>query len=383
MRVLHLIDSLDASGGAERSLAAMAPALEAAGIDLHVGYLRRCKQSVEASLRAGDAEIHELAGGGGRAGNVIRVAHLVRVLRPDLVHTVLFEADQAGRMGTRLAGGRVVTSLVNIAYGQDQSTSPTVRNWKLKAAQRLDVLTARLAVRFHAITAHVADIMSARLHVPRERIDVVRRGRDPAQLGRRTLDRRNRARCGLGMSAERPLVLAIGRQEWQKGHDLLVAAVPDLLSRWPDLVVAIAGRRGERTIPLQAQIAHLKLSSHVRLLDFRDDALDLLCAADVFALPSRWEGLGGSLLEAMALQAPIVASDLPAVREVVTPETATFVPPGRSEALALAIGDSLADRWSATARATRARQRFLDKFTIDRFGAEIVAFYERAMSPGS
>ena len=111
--------------------------------------------------------------------------------------------------------------------------------------------------------------------------------------------------------------------------------------------------------------------------------MDLLCAADVFALPSRWEGLGSSLLEAMALEAPIVASHLPAVREVVTPETATLISPGRSEALAQAIGDSLADRSSATARATRARQRFLDMFTIHRSGAEIVAFYERAMSPES
>jgi glycosyltransferase involved in cell wall biosynthesis len=105
----------------------------------------------------------------------------------------------------------------------------------------------------------------------------------------------------------------------------------------------------------------------------------LLCGADVFAFPSRWEGLGSTLLEAMALEAPIVASNLPAVREVVTPNEARLVPPSDAAALADAISDTLADRAGAQRRAVAARDRFLTEFTIERTAKAMVAFYERSL----
>jgi glycosyltransferase involved in cell wall biosynthesis len=379
MRVLTIIDSLDASGGAERSLAAVAPHLGAYGVELHVGYLCRRPRSVEPELRAGGATVHSLVGGGGRAGNTARVARVTKRLQPDLVHTTLFEADQAGRMGARIGGRPVVTSLVNVAYGGDQSASPGVRDWRLRAAQAVDAMTARLAVRFHAITAHVAEVMASRLHVALERIDVVPRGRDAVVLGERTRSRREQVRQALGLVDEQPFVLAVGRQEWQKGHDVLVAAVPQLVSRWPDLVVALAGREGAQSGRLHEAITHARVTDHVRLLGFREDVADLLCAADVFAFPSRWEGLGGTVLEAMALEAPTVASELPAVREVVTADSALLVAPGDPSALARAIDNCLADRSAARRRAEVARRRFLEEFTIERSAAGMVSFYERAL----
>ena len=211
MRVLTVIDSLDASGGAERSLAAMAPELVSAGIDLHVAYLRERPRSIAEQLVHSGAEVHSLVGRGGRASDTLRAARLVRAVRPDLVHTTLFEADQAGRIGARAAGRPVVTSLVNVAYGVDQSTTPGLARWKVRAAQTTDALTARAAVRFHAITAHVADVMAARLRLPRDRIDVIYRGRDPRDLGRRTDERRARVRRELGLNDQQPVVLAVGR----------------------------------------------------------------------------------------------------------------------------------------------------------------------------
>jgi glycosyltransferase involved in cell wall biosynthesis len=55
----------------------------------------------------------------------------------------------------------------------------------------------------------------------------------------------------------------------------------------------------------------------VRFLGTRMDVPELLCAADAFVFPSRWEGMSGAVLEAMALEAPIIASDIPSVRETV------------------------------------------------------------------
>ena len=117
-------------------------------------------------------------------------------------------------------------------------------------------------------------------------------------------------------TAGTPLVLAAARQEHQKGLDVLVESVPNLAATHPDLVVAIAGREGNESARLRATVERLAVADHVRFLGARDDVLDLLAAADVFVLPSRREGFGSVLVEALALEAPIVASDIGPVREV-------------------------------------------------------------------
>jgi glycosyltransferase involved in cell wall biosynthesis len=97
-------------------------------------------------------------------------------------------------------------------------------------------------------------------------------------------------------------------------------------------------------------------------------------------VPSRWEGFGSVLLEAMALEAPVVASDLPAIREVVADgATALLVPPEQPVALAAAVAATLADPASAAERARRARERFRERFTIDRVADGMVEFYRRAL----
>ena len=108
---------------------------------------------------------------------------------------------------------------------------------------------------------------------------------------------------------------------------------------------------------------------------------ELLCAADVFALPSRWEGLPGGVLEAMALEVPIVATDIAPVREVVgLTGCARLVPPDDAEALAAALASVLRDPRAAAAEACVAagRDRFLEHFTTERVAAEMLRFYLRA-----
>ena len=72
-----------------------------------------------ADFEATGARLHPIRTRGGRAGRMVAVARLVRQVEPDLVHTTLFEADVAGRVGARLARRSVVTSLVNESYGPE------------------------------------------------------------------------------------------------------------------------------------------------------------------------------------------------------------------------------------------------------------------------
>jgi glycosyltransferase involved in cell wall biosynthesis len=379
VHVVYLIDSLIA-GGAERSLAALAPHYRHAGVQLDVAYLYANRDNVWLpALRDAGAECFPLSGSHGRLGAIRRTAQLISERRPDIVHTTLFDADITGRIATLTSRVPVVCSLVNAAYGPEQLADPDLRAWKVRAAQTLDAVTAKRVTRFHAVSTAVADDMGRRLRITRGRIDVIPRGRDVAELGTRTPARRAAVRASLGLAEEERLLLAVGRHEFQKGFDVLLASFAELRRSHGNARLAIAGREGAATPTLQSIISERGLEPSVDLLGFRSDIPDLLCAADVFVSASRWEGSPGGVLEAMALETPLVAADIPAVREVFGGEECGWlVPVDDVRALAAMLSDVLDG--GTTDRTATARQHFLAHYTIEQIAAEMVRFYERALT---
>jgi glycosyltransferase involved in cell wall biosynthesis len=375
-RVLQVIDSL-VRAGAEQSLATLAPHLVGQGIDLHVAYLVEGNGLRSEIERAGVPVVSLAEPGAGRRRWHARTVDLVADLRPAVVHTTLFEADLAGRRAASRVGVPCVSSFVNSAYGYSQADREGISRAKLRAAQVVDAFTARRVARFHAVTEHVASVMSRRLLVPRTKIEVIPRGRDAAALGRRSDARAAGTRRRLGIPAAAELIVAVGRQEPQKGLDILLHALPPVRARFPDVRVLIAGREGRATATLAEHTAALGLADTVTFLGMRDDVADLLCAADVFAFPSRWEGAGGTLLEAMALECPIVTSRLPTLLETVDETTAVLVAPGSAGELARGLVDSLVDRRAAADRALAARARFEERFTIEVCGRRMAELYAR------
>ena len=316
LRVLQLIDSL-APAGAEQSLVVLAPHLQTRGVDLHVGCLTQ-QDELRGVLETAGIPVHGgLASTGSRRESVRNVGRLLENLRPDLVHTTLFEADLAGRLAARRSRIPSVSTWANTAYGRTEIRRGGNHWAKVRAAQAADIATARFAARFHAVTPHVAEVMSRRLLISRSKVDVVPRGRDPEVLGTRSEQRRTEVRQSLGVGDTTPLVLAVARQEPQKGLDVLVRGLPAIRASLPDVVILVAGREGRATEQLRSLQTALLDPDAVRFLGARDDVPDLLCAADAFVLPSRWEGAAGSVIEAMAMECPIVASDLETLRGTV------------------------------------------------------------------
>lgn len=379
MRLLYFIDSL-LPGGAERSLAALAPHYISGGIELHVAQLHD-RPGLQSVLEDAGANLHSLDGGGGRVGWMRRASQLVGRIRPDLVHTTLFEADQVGRVASGLARLPVVSSLVATPYGQEHMATPGLHPWKVRLAHLVDAATARVVVRFHANSRHVAATMGRRLLIAENRIEVIHRGRDPRELGMREPSRRAAARRGLGLGS-RPMILAVARQEHLKGLDLALAAMPHVLARSPQAVLLVAGREGHSTPRLLSDLERLDLGKAVRFLGYRDDVPDLLAAADIFLFPSRMEGMPGAILEAMALEAPIVASDIPSVREALgdNEPTGILVPREDPNALAEAVLAVLAHPARAVELAATARARFLSHFTVAAIADRMMAFYQRALN---
>jgi glycosyltransferase involved in cell wall biosynthesis len=373
MHILYFIDSL-VSAGAEQSLAAVAPYLVEAGVKLDVAYLHE-RPGLHDQLRSAGASVVHV-GGSGRIEWARRATRMVRERRPDLVHTTLFEADIAGRIGARIAGVPVVSSLANEAYSERQFADPSFSNIRLRGARACDRLTGRWVARWHAVSHAVAEPMAARLRIPRSRIEVIHRGRDERLLGERTIERAKAARASLVIESETPLVVAAARHEYQKGLDLLIRSWPAVLQKVPEARLFVVGREGNQTIDLQALIESNGVGDSATLLGARNDVAELLCAANVLVSPSRWEGFGGTVLEGMALEAPIVATDIPPVREIADGEDiCVFVPVEDPAALARGIAETLECRDLAARRARRARDRFLSEFTIGAVAQRTLDFY--------
>lgn len=382
MRVLTVIDSL-AVGGAERSLATLTPHLVDRGVEMHVAYLAE-RNGVGADLVAGGAALHSLAGPGGRLRAVLRTMRLIRELRPDVVHTTLFKADVIGRTAAWLARTPVISSFVTESYGPEHVSNPEYRRWKVRAAHLVDALTARFVVRFHAVSASSAAVMVRRLRIGAAKVEVIPRGRDPERLGRRDAERRRRTRASLGVAPAVPLVLAAGRHYHMKGLDVVVSAWPEVVTAFPEAKLLIAGREGPATMELRRLVEEAGVEQSVTLLGYRSDLPDLMAAADVFVLPSRAEGSPGVLIEAMALELPAVASEIPSVRELAGPgdRVMELVPVGSPDHLAKGIVCLLRDRDLACRLAAAARERFERNYTMDAVADATVALYEHCARGG-
>ncbi|GAA2751615.1 glycosyltransferase family 4 protein [Kitasatospora cinereorecta] len=376
VHVLYVIDSVSRVGGAEQGLVAMAPQLVRAGMRLDVAYLKESPGGFQAELAAAGAHV-EGVHRAGRAATVAGLRGLIRRRRPELVHTTLYESDVLGRAAALSAGTPVVSSLVNSSYGPEHLHARGLNPWKVRAAQAVDAATAQGTRRFHALTHHVAGAMARRLRVSRSLIDVVPRGRDPEVLGSVTAERRAAVRAALELDEGTPVVLAAARQQYQKGLDVLLEAWPEVRAYAPEAVLLLAGSRGAETARLEALA---EAAGNVRFLGPRGDVFDLMAAADAFAVPSRWEGLGSAAMEAMGVGVPLVCADVPALRETVGSEDyALLVEPQRPAALAAALVSALDDPGAAAVRVKAARARFLTSFTLSGVSAQMVGFYERAL----
>ena len=183
-------------------------------------------------------------------------------------------------------------------------------------------------------------------------------------------------RAGAASQDRKPTVLTVARLDSQKGLSDLIRAAAQV----PEVRFLIAGEGPMRTL-LESEIRAHGLEGRVELLGFRPDVAKLLWECDVFVLPSLFEGLPLSVLEAMAAGKPVIASRIGGTDEaVVHGETGLLVPPGDPAALAAAIRGLLADPATARAYGERGRDRVAREFSADRMVERVSAFYDELLA---
>ena len=319
---------------------------------------------VEPSLRAPIAPASDL-----RA--LTRLSTLLRRRQFDVVHTHCAKAGALGRLAAHRARvPRLVHTYHGFPFHEFQGAAR--RQGYIQIERRLGRITD---VALCVGTGVAVEAVRRRLIAPERvrTIGVVADGADQAAARPApAAARRRRARAELGLPADATVVGAVGRLTYQKAPDDFLAALR-ALGR-PGVTGVWVGD-GELAGQVAARAASLP-GSQVLLAGQRSNVPDLLPAFDVFALPSRYEGLPTVVVEAMVCGIPVVATAVNAVGDVVIPgETGLLVPPGRPELLAEAVGFLLDTPAAAARMAATARSRLGTRFGEQALRYALVAAY--------
>lgn len=312
------------------------------------------------------------------ARNVRDIVSLCAREGVDVVQCHLSDAEFVGICAGRLAKvGRVLTTLhYPDLLPVRRSRDP--RNHLRRLATRLLYRWTDAVI---AVSEDVADkvrefveLDAAKLHTIVNRIDVD---------SFRTAPPRRDLAASLGLESGHKVVLTVGRIMPPKGHTHLIAAMGRLAGTHPEIRLLLAGD-GDLREELEAKCAAMGLSGRICFLGSRPDVADLLALADIFVLPSLWEGTSLALLEAMAAAKPIVATDIPGNAAVLgSPPCGLLVPPADSEALAKAISD-LSDQPEHAAEYGRAARRTaVECYDIRKSITQLEILWKDASAPGA
>jgi glycosyltransferase involved in cell wall biosynthesis len=250
---------------------------------------------------------------------------------------------------------------------------------RLLATRRVDfplrsALSRRKYTNCHRIIA-VSRAVSRVLEeagLPRERLRLVYEGvpsRPPGRGGREAL-------AALGVPAEAPVVGTVAALVEHKDHATLIEAAARVTAGIPEARFVLLGE-GDLRRPLEERASALGLAGRVVFAGFRGDVDVLLPAFSVFCLPSRREGLGTSLLDAMNFGLPVVGTDAGGIPEVVEDGcTGQIVGVRDPDALAAALVSLLRDPALRRRMGEAGRRRFEERFTADRMVEATLAVYE-------
>lgn len=184
-----------------------------------------------------------------------------------------------------------------------------------------------------------------------------------------------RLREELGLERDVPLVGTVGILRVKKGHHILLDAIPLVLREIPDAVFVFAGD-GPQKKNIMNRIEQLGLQDKVHMLGLRRDIPDILKSLDLFVLPTLQEALGTSFIEAMAMEKPVIGTNVGGVGEVIKDGMNGFlVEPDDPSALARAMVTMLKDRERARNMGKEGRKIVLEHFTVERMCERVHALY--------
>jgi L-malate glycosyltransferase len=376
LRVLTLIDLLPRAGGGETFAAEVALSLDPARFERYLCVSRGPRAADPAAgVDAEDLESLRHAGvrvlglGRGSPAAVWQWRPLVSLLRKeriDVLHAHKYGSNVWGTLiGTAARVDAIVCHEHSWAFEGDRLRRFLDRN-----------LIGRLADRVIAVSREDRRRMIEVEGMPAARVEFV-------PLGIRDLDPPDPAddlRSELGISAEAPIIGAVGGLRPEKGLPVLLETAAILRGEFPALRVLLVGEGEERPV-LEDRIADMGLGETVILTGYRRDVPNVLASLDVALLCSEREGSPLAVLEYMDAARPIVATRVGGVPDLVEDGVqGRLVPPGDPAAIGEAVAALLRDRTAARRMGDAARERRRREFTIQASVSRFEEIYEELLA---
>jgi glycosyltransferase involved in cell wall biosynthesis len=254
----------------------------------------------------------------------------------------------------------------------------TVHGWVTQTTRTplyyaIDRLSLRAYERVICVSQDLFDTCKS-LGISDDRCALVDNAIDTVQFSRRRTTKE--AKRQLGIDPERLTIGAVGRLSQEKGFDLLIRSLDQLLQRQHDVELVIVGEGDERAA-LEQLAATLGRSDRVRFLGYRPDIAEVYEAMDVFALSSLREGLPNVVLEAMALEVPVVATRIGGVPLLVRDkENGLLVESGDLHGLTNALSALVLEPQSRARLARSGRQCVENDFSFARRMQKIQVIYD-------
>jgi glycosyltransferase involved in cell wall biosynthesis len=362
VRVVELL-ATGSNGGAQEHLHSLVTRIDASRYDVSVVALS-AGSAVRKLQRAGIPvlvidEVDDAIAVGALA------AHLAEV-RADVLHTHMYRADTVGT--------RAVIALGEIGHRRPFIVS-TVHSSRVRSSDD-QVLLAGLTPHMDRLIAVSRSIERKLRHEGRDVIpvDLIYNGVDLQRYDHQE------PCCTLpdeyGMEPGSQIVGVVARLEPEKGHPTLFDAWPIVVRAVPDSYLLVVGE-GSRRDALEAQARELRIAHRVVFTGRRDDVPAVTAALDVAVLPSYREAQGLTILEAMALSRPVVASDVGGIPEMIQDgTTGLLVPPHDPDALAAAIIRLLTDHPLADTLGRAGHDLVHDRFCIELMVRAIESIYD-------
>ena len=290
------------------------------------------------------------------------LAGVVRRESIDIIHAHTSHAHTMACIARRMAGRSKVVVSRRVSF---EPKSNPFNRWKYAWPDAII-----------AVSTSVANVLLD-FGVSVNRVEVVYSAVDLERMEVKALTRKE-----LGIKEGALLLVSAGALVGHKDHATLVAAVPQIREAFPDLRLLIAGE-GELEPQIARQIESLNLGDTVTLLGHREDVPQLIRACDRYVSSSWSEGLGTSVLEALACKAPVVATEAGGVGEMVLEgETGYLVPNRDPKALAEAVIESLRKVDRAREMAENGRRLVESKFSVEAMIEGTLRVYERLLVEG-
>jgi glycosyltransferase involved in cell wall biosynthesis len=373
-RLLYVINDL-AVGGAQRVLVSQAKGLDRTRLDVEVASLELVPEGpLIKELVSHGITVHRLLSPGEPVPLAFtRLVSLMKEWRPDLIHTHLVAAGVMARAAAHVAGsGRLLVTLHNL------------RDWEEKRFHPLRWLDRRTIARCDRVVA-VSDAIHQAVTrlIPRvaSRVRTVRNGVDLRRIeGAERLRPKARLRLGYGTSAF--VVGSVARLEACKGLDVLIEAAARVAPACPDLRVLLVGDGPERK-HLEALARRGGIGDRVHFTGSSGEIREYLAAMDLFAAPSRTEGLGLAILESMAAGVPALGSRVGGIPEAIDEGSCgELLPPERPDIWSERILHYARHREELIPMAESAR-RHAAAFSLDASCRELHAFYAELLGSGA